>query len=371
MSTSDVTQDRFSKFSLLLVVVGISLIFFFMVRRFLVAILLAGIFSAMAQPLYQRLLRRFRGRKATASITTIAIVLLVVVIPLTGFLGIAASQAVQVSQNVGPWIEQQVSQPDQLDQLVRRIPFLDRFQPYQDQIKAKIGELAGQTGAFLVRSVAAATRGTVSFLLSLFIMLYAMFFFLSDGRAILHRILYYMPLAPREENRMVDKFVSVTRATIKGTLVIGIIQGALAGLAFYVAGIQGAAFWGTVMVVLSIIPGIGTAFVWVPAVVYLIATGRLGTAIALAVWCGVVVGTVDNVLRPRLVGRDTRMSDLLILLSTLGGIFLFGAVGFIIGPIVAALFVTVWDIYGVAFKDYLPGPAPEPRPSGIREGQLP
>jgi predicted PurR-regulated permease PerM len=108
------------------------------------------------------------------------------------------------------------------------------------------------------------------------------------------------------------------------------------------------------MVVLSIIPGIGTALVWVPAVIYLIAGGHYVTGIVLAIWCGVVVGTVDNVLRPRLVGKDTKMSDLLILLSTLGGIFLFGAVGFIIGPIVAALFVTVWDIYGVTFADYLP-----------------
>lgn len=347
-------REKFANVFLVLLAIAISLVFLLMVRGFLMAVLLAGIFSGMAHPLYRYFLKLFKGRTALASAVSIFLVLLVIVIPLTAFLGVAASQAVDVSQAVTPWIEQQLSQPDALDALLNRIPFFDRLQPYQDQITAKMGELAGSLGTFLVNSVAAATRGTVSFLLQLFIMLYAMFFFLIDGKSILDKILYYMPLSPKEEDRMVEKFVSVARATLKGTLVIGIIQGGLAGIALFLAGIGGAAFWGTVMVVLSIIPGIGTALVWVPAVIYLIAGGHYGAGIALAIWCGVVVGTVDNVLRPRLVGKDTKMSDLLILLSTLGGIFLFGAVGFIIGPIVAALFITVWDIYGITFKEFLP-----------------
>ena len=354
MASTDENRDRFAKSFLVFLAVVISIVFLLMIRRFLMAVLLAGIFSGMAFPLYRRFLRAFKGRKVLASTTTIFLALLVIVIPLTGFLGVAASQAVDVSQAVRPWIERQLSQPDAFDALLNRLPFFDRLQPYQDQITAKVGELAGSVGTFLVNSVAAATKGTVTFLLQLFIMLYAMFFFLIDGKSLLDRILYYMPLSPKEEDRMVEKFVSVARATLKGTLVIGILQGGLAGIALFLAGIGGAAFWGTVMVVLSIIPGIGTALVWVPAVIYLIAGGHYGAGIALAVWCGVVVGTVDNVLRPRLVGKDTKMSDLLILLSTLGGIFLFGAVGFIIGPIVAALFVTVWDIYGITFKEYLP-----------------
>jgi predicted PurR-regulated permease PerM len=137
-------------------------------------------------------------------------------------------------------------------------------------------------------------------------------------------------------------------------LVIGAVQGGLAGLAFAVIGIQGSAFWGTVMAVLSIIPGVGTALVWVPAAIWLFANGSEGAAIGLTLWCVAVVGTVDNVLRPYLVGRDTQMSDLLIMLATLGGLFLFGAVGIIVGPLIAALFVTVWEIYGESFADYLP-----------------
>lgn len=356
-------QERFGRIFLVLLVVGISLLFFLMIRRFIPAILLAGIFSAMMQPLYRRLLRLFRERRGLASAATVVAVLFIIVVPTSAFLGVVTSEAVQISQSVGPWIERQVSRPDQLEALIERFPFLERLRPYQEQVTAKVGELAGRLGTFLVGLLASATRGTATFFLQLFIMLYAMFFFLIDGRRILDRILYYTPLGPEEEKMMVERFVSVTRATIKGTLVIGILQGGLAGAAFAVAGIAGAAFWGTVMVVLSIIPGVGTALVWIPAAIYLAAAGRPGAAVALAAWCAAVVGSVDNFLRPRLVGRDTKMSDLLVLLGTLGGLLLFGAVGIILGPIVAALFVTVWDLYGRAFRDLLPAPPEVVAPS--------
>jgi predicted PurR-regulated permease PerM len=347
-------QETFSKTFVLLLVVAISLIFLAMIRGFVEALLLAAIFAGMLQPMYGRLLRAFRGRAAAAAIVTLLIFLLVLILPLSGFLGVVVSQALEVSQSVGPAIERLVSQPDELERLLDRIPFLDRLQPYQDQLLSKIGELAGTIGTFLVSQVAAATRGTALFFFNLFIMLYAMFFFLQSGRAYLEKILYYMPLSSKDEDRMVERFVSVTRATLKGTLVIGIVQGGLAGLAFWAAGIQGAAFWATVMAVLSIIPGIGSAIVWIPAAVYLFAVGRPGTAVGLTLWCGLIVGTADNFLRPRLVGRDTKMSDLMVLLGTLGGLLLFGAVGIIIGPIIAALFLTVWEIYGETFKEYLP-----------------
>src|SRR5262249_49855304 len=159
-------------------------------------------------------------------------------------------------------------------------------------------------------------------------------------------------------------FVSVSRATIKGTLVIGLLQGLLGGLAFWVLGLDGAALWGTVMAILSIIPGLGHGIVWIPATIYLAARGDWGSAIGLFVWGGAVVGSVDNFLRPWLVGKDTEMPDLMILISTLGGLILFGPVGFVVGPIVAALFVTVWDLYGTAFEEVLP-PVPEPPPSTL------
>jgi predicted PurR-regulated permease PerM len=358
MTQTTFDPERFRKIFLILLTVGVSLLFLAMIRRFLAALLLAAILSGIFEPLYRWLVRRFRGRKALASGTTIAIVLFVIIIPLTGFLGIVAAEAVQLSQAVRPWVEQQIQEPTQLDRLLERVSAVETLKPYRDQIITKVGELAGRVGTFVVGILAAAARGTAVFFFLLFVMLYAMFFFLMDGKVVLNKILYYMPLPPEDENRMVGKFVSVSRATIKGTLVIGVLQGALAGFAFWVVGLKGAAFWGTVMAVLSIIPGVGAALVWIPAVVYLLAIGRGGAALALGVWCAALVGTVDNFLRPWLVGRDTKMPDLLILLATLGGIVLFGAVGIVIGPIVAALFVTIWDIYGTAFKDLLPDVEP-------------
>jgi len=150
---------------------------------------------------------------------------------------------------------------------------------------------------------------------------------------------------------LMEKGTSVTRATIKGTLVIGAIQGLLGGIGLAVVGIHAAAFWGTVMMVLSVIPGIGTALVWVPAVIYLFVTGEPAYAIGLAIWSAVVVSSIDNILRPKLVGGDTQMPDLLILISTFGGLAAFGAVGLIVGPTLAAMFVTVWDIFGQTFGD--------------------
>jgi predicted PurR-regulated permease PerM len=157
---------------------------------------------------------------------------------------------------------------------------------------------------------------------------------------------------------MIDRFMSVTRATLKGTVIIGLIQGALAGIAFRIVGIPDAVFWAVVMMVLSILPAVGGALVWVPASIILIGTGSILKGLLLAAFCALIVGSVDNVLRPRLVGRDTKMHDLMILFSTLGGILLFGPIGFIIGPILAGLFVTSWEIFAVAYRDVLKDASP-------------
>ena len=356
MSDGDIDPLKFRRGFLLLLVLGISAIFFVMIRSFLMAIFLAALFSGLLYGVYRRFVRWFRGRESLASMVTILVFVFLLIVPVTAFLGLVTTQALEVSETVGPWIQQQASEPDELDHLLERLPFADVLEPYDEQVTEKVGEVAGLVGGFVVSKLAAATKGTVIFLFMLFVMLYAMFFFLKDGPSLLNRILYYMPLSPEAEDRMVEKFVSVTRATIKGTLVIGILQGALAGGAFAVVGIPAVAFWGTIMAVLSILPGVGIAIVWIPGAIYLAVIGKVGAAVGLTLWCALVAGTVDNLLRPRLVGRDTQMPDLLILLGTLGGLTLFGAVGLIIGPIVAALFVTVWEIYGETFKDVLPEP---------------
>lgn len=353
---TDIVADRakFRRVTLLLTVVAITIVFVAMIRGYLKALALAVIFSGLAYPLYTRLLHRFGERRALASITTLMLLLLLIFIPVSGFLGIVATEAFQLTEEVIPWVQEQIDNPTEFGtQLPSWIPFADRLQPYTTQIASKLGEFAGKIGTFLFNSLSATTRGTASFFLNAFIMLYAMFFFFTDGAAMRDRILSYSPLSTEDKERLLAKGISVTRATIKGTLVIGIVQGGLAGIAFAIVGVKGAAFWGTIMAVLSVIPGVGTALVWVPTVIYLYIRGDMVAATGLLIWCAAVVGTVDNVLRPRLVGGDTEMPDLLILLSTLGGLSMFGAVGLIIGPVIAALFLTVWEIYGATFRDVL------------------
>ena len=349
---------RFRQGFLLLLVAGITLLFVMVIRQFLLAVVLAAVFAGMIYPLYDWLRGKLGGHKVPAALITMLALLLGLGLPLAGFLALVTNEAVQISQGAEEWFRTQAPRLEELRPLLDRVPYGEQLLPEGEELAAQLRDLAGRAGPMLMGTLAAATRGTLTFLLHFFILLYAIFFFLIDGPAILRQILYYTPLDAREEELLLERFVSVTRATLKGSLLIGVIQGAAAGLAFWVAGVPGPAFWGTVMVVLSVIPALGAALVWIPAVIYLFLVGQTAAAIGLLIWCAVVVSTVDNFLRPRLVGRDARMSDLLILLSTLGGIVLFGAVGFIVGPIVAALFVTVWHIYGETFHAWLP-PVPE------------
>jgi predicted PurR-regulated permease PerM len=348
-------ERRFRRAFVILLVIAISAAFVAMIRMFLLTILLAAIFAAVARPLYLQVEKGFRGYSGLASAFTILLLLVLVITPLTLLAGAVASEALRVAENVRPWIDARIAQPSLLDDAIRRLPYFEYVEPHRAEIMKRGAEAVGAVGTFLANSVSAATRGTVLFFFHFFLLLYTMFFFLKDGPRMLQATMLYLPLAEEDKEQMLDRFTSVTRATLKGTLVIGVAQGGLAGLAFWVAGIDGVIFWTTLMIVLSIIPGIGAAVVWVPAVILLAAQGAVAQGLGLALFCALVVGTVDNVLRPRLVGRDTKMHDLLILFSTLGGLFFFGATGFIIGPILAALFITVWEMFGVTFRDALPG----------------
>lgn len=345
---------RFRRTFLLLLAVGVSAIFLFMIRDFLMPLLLAAVFSGLANPLFVRVQRRVGGRRAVAAALTLTLLLLAVGLPLAGFVGVVAAAAIEVATDAAPWIQENVRRPsDLIEKAYQLVPRLRELDPYREQIVTRAAALAETAGNALVRNLSAITGGTFGFLLGFFVLLYAMFFFLIGGRATLDRVLSYIPLPSADKERLAGRFLSVARATLKGTLVVGLVQAVLTGLALWIAGIGAAAFWATIVFVLSVLPGIGAPIVWVPAVIYLAATGRIGAAIALAAWCAAVVGTIDNLLRPRLVGEDTQMPDLLILVSTLGGITLFGAAGLIVGPIVAALFITVWEIYGTAFHDVL------------------
>ena len=344
-------QRKLHKTVLVLLTLAISIVFIGMIRGFLTALFLAAIFSGMCFPLNSWLRGKLRGRETLAALGTLALVTLMILVPLLGLFGVVAAQAFELSEQILPWIKQHTDGASGLSELIPPgVPYRERLEEYSGQIMTKVGELAAKVGSFLVSGLSAATQGTAEFFLALFVMLYAMFFFLKEGHALRDATLRYFPLPTDVKQKLIDKGVSVARATIKGTIVIGIVQGLLGGLAFAVVGLPGAALWGTVMAVASVIPGIGTALVWIPAVGYLLVVGKTWPAVGLAIWCALVVGTVDNLLRPKLVGSDTEMPDILILVSTFGGLSMFGAVGLIIGPMVAAIFMAVWGIFGQAFR---------------------
>ena len=357
MEPSTISGANLRTAFVLLLVVAVTVLFLAVTWPFFKPLLLGALLAGLFHPLYRWITRLFGGRRSLGAAVTLLVLLVLGLGPLSAFLGIVLQQALTMSDQAIPWLTQHLGAASTFnvqEWLVKKFPALAKYMPSQEQLLEQVGTAAKTAGAFLVAFASRMTTTTAAFLLNLFVMLYAMFFFFRDGDKILERIFYYTPLSDEDETRMLTQLASITRATVKGTLVIGIIQGALAGIAFWVAGIEGAALWGTIMTILAIIPGIGAALVWVPAAIILFVTGQHLTAILLATWCAAVVGTVDNFLRPMLVGRDAKMPDLLILIGTLGGLFLFGLIGFIVGPIVCGLFLTVWDIYGTTFREVLP-----------------
>jgi predicted PurR-regulated permease PerM len=353
------TTGTLQRSFLLLALAAISALFLWMVKAFVMALLLGAITAGLTHPVHNWLAERLRGRRIPAALIVVVGLVLLVIGPLSMLLGVVVAQAVEITQEIRPWVETQIEHPEALSVWLEKLPIrdlgpLEPLLPDREKVIEVAGNAVQSVGSIVVDALAAAGRGTALFLLQVFVFLYGVFYFLLSGRSTLDRILHLSPLDDEDERQIIDRFLSVTRATLKGSLLIGAIQGALMGLAFAVAGVPGAAFWGTIVVVLSVIPGLGAPLVWLPAVLWLVSTGATVPALVLALWSALIVGSVDNLLRPRLVGSDAKMSDLMILVSTLGGIALFGGVGFIVGPIVAALFVTFWDVYGRAFADSLP-----------------
>ncbi|MCL2457992.1 MAG: AI-2E family transporter [Desulfobulbus sp.] len=371
-------RELVNKSVLLVLVLLISGLFLGMIRQFLMPIFMAGIFAAILSPAHRWLTGKIGGRDNLASILVIAGIILLVLIPLSLLIGVVVAQAISVGQSVSPWVQSFIREPTAVTAYLENLPYYQQILPYRALIIEKAGQAVGNVSSFLINSLSTVTMQTVSAVFSSVIMLYVMFYFLIMGEVLLTKILYFLPLHDRDERRLLHRFTSVTKATLKGTLIIGALQGGICGVAFALAGIQGPVFWGTVMAVISIVPVFGTAIVWVPALIILALKGELFGVAILAVLCGAVAGNLDSVLRPRLVGKDTEMHDLFVLFGTLGGISLFGILGIIIGPIIAALFITIWEIYGQSFESYLPdvgplfgagqgGTEPEESPAGQPE----
>lgn len=322
-----------------------------MIKEFLIALVLAAIFAGLLYPLYQKVLFYFKNKSILAASTVLIISILAVGFPLAVLTGMVTNEAIQFSEKTSPLVKELLKEDFSLSQqLPTWLPLQDKFDSLNETLLKKASEATNAIGSWLVSSLSSATKGTLGFFMSLFIMFYAMFYFLINGEKLLDSLSSIIPLSKKDYDELIYRGLTVTKASLKGIVIIGLIQGLLVGVAFWVIGLNGPVFWGSVVFLLSAVPGLGAPVVWLPAVVYLMFTGSIGWGIALIIWGIVFVGLVDNLLRPWIVGNDAKLPDLVILVSILGGIISFGPIGIIIGPVIAALLDTVLNIYKKSFK---------------------
>ncbi len=350
MIESTATLRRAFAVSLLLILLAI---FSFMISGFFGALVFAGAAALMFYPL-QRWLEGYVNPKAAAAINLI-LLFVVVIVPMFILLGLAAGQALNFVEQASIWLGSRLngSTPFPSIDLPDWLDIEAELTALREEITSRLGQIAGTVGRFVANTLSQVTRMTALFLLDVFVASYFFFYCLLSGEKLAKEVVASMPL--RESDRQEFLFVgaNVTRSVLKSMLVIGAVQGFFSGLAFYIVGIPGVVFWGIVMGFLSVIPFVGPVLIWLPVAIYLAVQGEYWQALFLAGWFWVFVASIDNVLRPLIVGSDTRMPDVLVLLTTLGGLFMFGAIGLLIGPLIGALLMAAWAVYRRVFEEEL------------------
>lgn len=339
-----------SFFFLLFALVGIATFFIF--QPFLTAIVAAAILTALFKRPYHFLEALFRGHRGLSAFLTCLLVVIIIVTPLFLVLSLAVNEA----SNLYGIVTQEATLQSIIEKSLATIQsapyagmFIDTVAFDQERLVAEVKNLSQHALGILQ----AAYQGVAHFVFWVFIMFFTLFYFLIDGKRVLHSLMQLSPLKNEHDKLLVEKFISISRATLKGTIVIGAIQGFIGGLAFWIAGVPSPAIWGIIMVVLSVVPSFGTAIVWLPAGLILLFLGHIWEGVfVLSIGAG-VISLIDNILRPKLVGQDTQMHPLMVFFATIGGLALFGLPGFIIGPIIVALFMALFEIYGIEFRDQL------------------
>ena len=332
-------------FALLLIVLSLAVAV--VLWPFFGAVFWAGVLALLFHPVYNFLLKRFRGKRVLAALATLSIVLVMVILPLTLI-------ATSLIQEVGGLYQRvksgEVDFGRYFQQVVAAMPTwltgqLDRFglgdlAVLQDRLRAAVME-RGQM--FATRALGIGSDA-LDFIIAFFLAMYVLFFLLLDGPRVVRNIRRAVPLQPEHKDRLLTQLAAVIRATVKGNVLVAIVQGTLGGLAFWVLGVHAPVLWGVVMAFLSLLPAIGAALIWAPVALYLLATGAVWQGIALIAFGIVVIGLIDNVLRPILVGKETRLPDYVVLVSTVGGLAIFGLNGFVLGPVIVAMFIVAFDI---------------------------
>lgn len=332
----------------LLLIIAVSLAFAWILWPLYGAILWGIIIAILFTPLCGRLSRLMRERRTLAALATVTIVVVMVILPVTLVVAMLVQEASGLYEriltgelNFGRYLQQALGAlPAWASSLLERLG-LTNFDAIQERLS---GDLLKGSQLLATQAIAIG-HNTLDFFVSLFVMIYLLFFLLRDGDEIKRQIKACIPLRAEQQSALVGKFTVVIRATVKGSIVVALLQGALGGLIFWFLDIRAPMLWAVVMAFLSLLPAVGAALVWLPVAIYFLTTGAMWQGIVLTAYGVLVIGLVDNFLRPVLVGKDTRMPDYVVLISTLGGIAIFGLNGFVIGPIIAAMFMAVWTIF--------------------------
>lgn len=334
--------------TLVLLVGAVTFIFAWVLWPFSSAILWGTVLAVLFAPLHRRVLRSIPGWPSLAAATTLLVILLMVVLPTATLIELTAGEASGVYESFrtgelsldldAQWLREFL--PGWIVSLADRFNF-----PNAASLREKLTATVMQSGEFLAGQAINLGQTTIGFFVSLFVMVYLLFFFLRDGQWISTTIGSAIPLRADQRTALLIGFTTAVRAIVKGSIVVALVQGALGGLIFWLLDIRAPLVWGAVMMVFSLLPVIGTGLIWGPAAIYLLATGALWKGFILIAFGVVVIGLVDNVLRPILIGQDTKIPDYVVLVSTLGGLATFGANGFVIGPIIAAMFLSLWTVF--------------------------
>jgi predicted PurR-regulated permease PerM len=319
----------------------------FVVWSFLNALIWAALAALLFQPLYQRLLERCSGRRNLASALTLLIITVAVIIPalIIGSLIVEQASGVYAQIRSGKinfafYFEQvQAALPLRLQTMLDNAG-VGTF----DRAQARISQALSSSASMLTRRALAIGADAAAFLLAFGVGLYVTFFLLRDGESLGPSIVRMLPLTPQASERIATRFVAVVRATVKGSGLVALAQGALGAATFWIVGLPAALLWGALMAIAALLPAIGPAIVWAPVAVYLLATGAIWQGLVVIGSGVLVIGLADNILRPMLVGRDTGIPDWLVLVTTLGGIEFMGLTGIVAGPLMAALFMTGWQL---------------------------
>lgn len=356
-SGPDMQNPTFEQKAFILLLVLVTVAFFWILLPFYGAVFWGMVLAVVFAPLQERLIRRTGGRSNLAALLTSIICLLVAILPVIFITSAVVAEGASLYQklesgelDIGSYVTSAIQMlPPSIQEQLDRVGVSDL-----DGLREKISDGALVGSQYLATKVFAIGQGTFEFFIDFFVMLYLLFFLLRDGKQLVRKIRTAIPLADTTKRRLQIKFTRVVRATVKGNVVVAAIQGALGGLIFWVLGIYSPLLWGVLMAFLSLLPAAGAGIIWAPVAIYLMFSGSLFQGVVLTLFGVLVIGLVDNILRPILVGKDTRMPDYLILISTLGGLALLGLNGFVIGPLVAALFVSSWNLFSAKKKVRLP-----------------